>query len=374
MKLSHAATILLALPALATRSEENGASLSPLDTSHIMKMYSQKLLQGGGKMNKDELEKMLANEIVTMMVSKHKKVKLSDFKEKLSDMTKSLKSELTKSMAAIKSKKKAAKEAKPEVALAGAEVTITTAPTSTVGPTMVPITPSMSPVTMSPVTDAPVTSCPSTSPITSSPSAYYEVDVSQVSDIPDLCPSSYKRFISDVGKFYYADNAGLIFDLVSPDIADNAGWYLSNGWNRLPVITPSKDLVTARTYAVGNTTVKFHLADQYGNTRECVITVEVVDKESPEFLVCPPNAVHPVDADKCSVRVDWSSPFALDNDPHGVSYDQPQSPSGTVFDLRAEPYPIDYAATDAEGNAASCNFTITVVDTTPPEFTPGQCK
>lgn len=255
---------------------------------------------------------------------------------------------------------------------------VTTCPTSTVGPTAVPTDVTSSPITDTPVTVSPATTGPTTSPITTAPSMYYEYTVDENADpdsIPQVCPHELMTKNVDAGTFYYKDLLGELYELVTPNKADNAGFYLSDegGWNRIPKVIPEKSDLIGKTYAVGNSTVKFMLYDQFNNQKECLVTVQVIDNEEPEFLNCPPPME--VEADEqCLATATWNTPRAIDNDPHGATVDTPIRSPGATFSMADGAFDIGYHAQDAAGEGVDCNFTVTVIDKMDPYFLPGLCK
>jgi len=184
------------------------------------------------------------------------------------------------------------------------------------------------------------------------------------------CPVVLVTKPTDPGTYSWVDTIGEIYDLVSPDIADNAGWYQAHGWDRRPKITPSRALLTGLEYAVGNNTVKFNLADQYGNRKSCEIIVWVVDTEGP-VLTCPENKNYEVDQ-SCQAYVSWTPPTATDNDPRGVTIHGPNGGSNNVV-YSPGAYEIEYSGTDRQNNIETCSFDITVEDKMAPQFMPGMC-
>ena len=147
-------------------------------------------------------------------------------------------------------------------------------------------------------------------------------------------------------------------------------------------------------FAVGATLVNCTATDTAGNSNVCAFTVTVNDTEPPQ-LICPtslfhnavaadvrrlkkdqslvtsaatttkeppPDFVLPADAGQCSKsNVTWTA-SATDN--CAVTNVICVPPSGSTFAVGTNL--VTCTATDASGNTASCNFTVTILDTEPP--------
>jgi hypothetical protein len=115
-------------------------------------------------------------------------------------------------------------------------------------------------------------------------------------------------------------------------------------------------------YSEGSTDVTLTITDQYGNTAACTATVTVVDQQAPS-IACPSPVIECTRRSGASVTL---APSASDNCPNlGVPVCDP--PSGSTFVLGTTPFTC--TATDASGNASSCNSTVMVRDTTAPTIT-----
>jgi hypothetical protein len=118
------------------------------------------------------------------------------------------------------------------------------------------------------------------------------------------------------------------------------------------------------TFPVGTTVVVWTAEDSDGNTTTCSISVVVTDAQAPVFVNCP-NTTFTISTDEnCSNEVIWSIPVASDNCP-GVTVAQTGGPA-LGSPLTPGTYNIQYTATDAANNTATCNFTIEVVDDNAP--------
>jgi hypothetical protein len=116
-------------------------------------------------------------------------------------------------------------------------------------------------------------------------------------------------------------------------------------------------------FPIGPTTVRCTATDRAGNAAECSFTVTIVDERAPEILCVPDFEVECTENGGAVVRYPPPSVFD-DCDTAPVVVCQP--PSGTFLELGA--HVITCTATDAWGNAGSCEFTVTVVDTTAPRL------
>jgi hypothetical protein len=121
-------------------------------------------------------------------------------------------------------------------------------------------------------------------------------------------------------------------------------------------------------YPKGVTTITWTATDGSGNTATCQQTVTVNDTQAPA-ITCPANIVRSTDADTCSATINPGTPTTTDN-----------CAGTTVAGVRSDnqalnaPYPkgtttITWTATDASGNTASCQQTVTVNDTQAPAIT-----
>lgn len=121
-------------------------------------------------------------------------------------------------------------------------------------------------------------------------------------------------------------------------------------------------------FPVGTTTITYTATDAAGNSTTATQTVIVTDT-TPPALVCPANITTSADAGSCSAVVSVTAPEVSDN-----------CAGATVAGTRSDgqpltaPYPvgtttIQWVATDAAGNTAACEQTVTVLDTQAPAIT-----
>jgi hypothetical protein len=133
----------------------------------------------------------------------------------------------------------------------------------------------------------------------------------------------------------------------------------ADGCDPNPIVTcepPSGHL-----FPGGTTTVMCTARDRAGNTATCTFQVTVRD-DAPPSIVCPESFERTCSEDGTAV-VEYPAPQVTDAcDPAPEVTCEP--PSGTSLPPGA--HVITCTARDAAGNEASCEFTVTVVDTAPP--------
>ncbi|OSZ80048.1 hypothetical protein CAP36_01940 [Chitinophagaceae bacterium IBVUCB2] len=99
-------------------------------------------------------------------------------------------------------------------------------------------------------------------------------------------------------------------------------------------------------------------------TVSCTFTVTVNDTQAPTITNCPGDITVTAAAGQCSAVVTFPAATASDNCSATVS----SSPaSGSVFPAGITT--VIQTATDPSGNTATCSFTVTVIETTPPTIT-----
>jgi len=142
-----------------------------------------------------------------------------------------------------------------------------------------------------------------------------------------------------------------------PTATDNCG---------TPAVTQTAGLSSgSTTFPLGQTTITYKADDGNGNTTSCSFKVIVLDNTAPVFTSCSANITVP--AVGCTGLAVWSLPIATDN--CGIpTVTQTQGPvSGLLLPVGTTT--VTYTATDATNNVATCSFTVTVVENTPPVFT-----
>ncbi|MBI3423923.1 MAG: HYR domain-containing protein, partial [Acidobacteria bacterium] len=115
---------------------------------------------------------------------------------------------------------------------------------------------------------------------------------------------------------------------------------------------------------LGTTAVTLTVRDAAGNTSTCATSFTVADHTNPVLSNCPsPITVYTgAGATACAATASWTPPTAADScgSPTLTSSHNPGAtfPVGTTT--------VTYTARDVAGNQASCSFTVTVIDNTPP--------
>ncbi|XP_022088734.1 LOW QUALITY PROTEIN: uncharacterized protein LOC110978223 [Acanthaster planci] len=129
--------------------------------------------------------------------------------------------------------------------------------------------------------------------------------------------------------------------------------------------TVSSNYNTGDEFMNGTYIVEYTATDRSGNMDSCnfTLTVYATDSESPMVVICPNDTTVPADPDSNSTVVTWPVPVITDN--VGVTMLDLTHPNESVFFI-GPAVTVGYTASDLAGNTASCNFTVTVVDTQPP--------
>jgi len=132
--------------------------------------------------------------------------------------------------------------------------------------------------------------------------------------------------------------------------------------------TDATGLSSGDAFPVGTTTLEYTVTDAAGNTAVCSFDVTVVDDEDPVITVCPSDAAVSADASCEFTLLDYTGGVtATDNCTAGGSITISQSPlPGTVV---SGTQVVTMTADDGNGNTSTCQFTLTVDDTTDPTIT-----
>jgi hypothetical protein len=128
---------------------------------------------------------------------------------------------------------------------------------------------------------------------------------------------------------------------------------------------------SGETFNAGTTTVTVTATNDCGSV-DCVFDIIVEDDISPVISNCPFDVTvlsESGDPATCTQAATWAEPTATDNctPEAGLNWIKSHTP-GSSFPLGTTT--VTYTATDAAGNTATCAFEVTVVDNTPPTFTP----
>lgn len=146
---------------------------------------------------------------------------------------------------------------------------------------------------------------------------------------------------------------------ITPNMIDN-GSYDNCGIAQLQVYP-----TTFVCSQIGTYTVTFTVTDASGNVSTATALVTVVDQMAPT-IICPPNKVVNSPANQCGAVVTYALPTTTDNCYSNVRQIA-GIPSGSTFPVGVTTNV--YEAYDGSGNTASCSFTVTVKDVTPPQIT-----
>jgi hypothetical protein len=129
-------------------------------------------------------------------------------------------------------------------------------------------------------------------------------------------------------------------------------------------IAASCNVLVGAIFGLGETTVTCSATDAHNNVATGSFTVEVVDRTAP--VLAPPDDIIAEATGQTGAAVSYATPTATDLvDGNDAVTCGPAS--GTTFALGDTK--VTCSATDAHGNGASINFTITVQDTTKPALT-----
>jgi hypothetical protein len=115
-------------------------------------------------------------------------------------------------------------------------------------------------------------------------------------------------------------------------------------------------------FPLGTTHVRVTAVTAAGDTSTCTFDVTVVDGEAPT-IQCPADIVTGNDPGQWGATVSYS--VTASDACSGVNVTT-NPPSGSFFPLDVTP--VTCIATDGAGNADTCVFTVTVVDTQPPQI------
>ncbi len=146
-------------------------------------------------------------------------------------------------------------------------------------------------------------------------------------------------------------------------------------------------------WPLGTTTITWTFTDLcVGNTSTCTQTVTVTDDDPPVLTGCPTNITTTTEILTCEKTVNFTHPTVTDNCSvpvltYKVGGDAPVIASGlnANYTFPKGTTTVLYTATDVAGNTATCSFTVTVNDITPPTIvsvpspapvnnTPGLCS
>jgi len=187
------------------------------------------------------------------------------------------------------------------------------------------------------------------------------------------CPSgvTYNTNFGCIHRSSVAELALLNVSNLGDNCIDYTVGYTTSGAGATPA-TGSSASDQPSNFNKGTTTVTYSITDGSGNVNSCSYTVKVYDIEPP-VITCPANLSinSAVNSLTCSATgtlpvatvTDNCTPAAtLEYSVDGGSYVSGTLTSTTVVGSSV----ITYKATDASLNTATCSFTVTAIDKTPP--------
>jgi hypothetical protein len=187
---------------------------------------------------------------------------------------------------------------------------------------------------------------------------YFDITVSDIEQPFALCPND-TTVAGDP-----AECAAVVSFTV--DGTDNCG-----------VVTSTANPPSGSSFPVGTTQVEVITSDVAGNADTCYFNVTVSDTVPPT-VSCPGDTTVSNDPGQCGAVAEFT-PNATDNC-SGVTVSA-NPPSGSFFPVGTTQ--VEIIAADLSGNADTCYFNLTVIDTEPPSVTcpgdaaisndPGQC-
>ncbi|MCB0523626.1 MAG: HYR domain-containing protein [Lewinellaceae bacterium] len=115
-------------------------------------------------------------------------------------------------------------------------------------------------------------------------------------------------------------------------------------------------------FNTGTTVVTYTAVDEAGNSATCSFDVTVTDTIAPVMSNCPANITVFAPSDACNAPATWTAPDFTDCAPISVANNFFPDDNFPV----CSPTTVFYTATDSFGNASTCQFTVTALDTISP--------
>ena len=209
--------------------------------------------------------------------------------------------------------------------------------------------------------------------------------VTEVSDvtIPGSCPGSYVRTKTWVASDCGGHQSGTVsqtitvVDTTNPTITCPASITVVNdpgvcgarviydvpvGSDNCSTVNTvqTAGLPSRAIFPVGQTVNTYTVTDCTGLTATCSFTVTVNDTQNPT-IVCPPNKLVVSDSGSCTKSVALGTPVITDNCPGAVITNNHPS---AVYPVGVTT--VVWTVTDASGNTATCNQTVTVLSSISP--------
>ncbi|MGX0911478.1 putative Ig domain-containing protein, partial [Staphylococcus caprae] len=162
-------------------------------------------------------------------------------------------------------------------------------------------------------------------------------------------------------------------DKITIEATDNSGQAMTNKVSGLPdgvSFDSVTNTISGMPTKVGSYPITVTTTDAEGNATTTNFTIKVVDTTKPTVTAIKDQTKEINTAiDSIKIEARDNSGQAVTNKvsglPEGVSFDSATN-TITGTPTKVGSYPITITTTDAEGNATTTNFTIKVVDTTPP--------
>jgi hypothetical protein len=131
------------------------------------------------------------------------------------------------------------------------------------------------------------------------------------------------------------------------------------------VTAPNCNPPSGSVFQRGTTSITCTVSDASGNQGSCSFSVTVNDTQAPT-ITCPSNITATTGKGACAATVQFDTPTTTDNCSDIVNV-VCNPPSGASFAKGTTT--VTCTATDSSNNTATCSFTMTLNDTTPPVIT-----
>ncbi|MEZ4779132.1 MAG: HYR domain-containing protein [Flavobacteriaceae bacterium] len=131
-------------------------------------------------------------------------------------------------------------------------------------------------------------------------------------------------------------------------------------------ITLSSSKTSFNCSDVGANTVTLTVTDRAGNTSTCTATVTI--QQSPIVMGCPADKVFEANTPNCTYQYSFSDIITGNQSCNPVTITQIGGPPNNSF-LPIGDTVFTYQGTTTTGLSATCSYTVTIVDTTPPVIT-----
>ncbi|XP_071959503.1 hyalin-like [Antedon mediterranea] len=147
-----------------------------------------------------------------------------------------------------------------------------------------------------------------------------------------------------------SNQASAIVNWSDPSVSDNSGELLLSVQSHL-----SGDM-----FRIGQTLVVYNATDPYNNIAVCSFIIYIYDDDDPN-LQCPSDiTTNTTYGQHDTYNVTWSNPIVNDNSGEVIKPTSKYTSGNNAFNIGSTV--VIYDAVDSSGNAAMCNFTITVTD------------